>query len=158
MNFERRRVLIVDDSEDITRLLSAYFKRCGYDAYHTNDPQQVVDMIQTHNIEVVLLDIEMPYVSGLELLKRLRSTSAPIGIIMVSGYVTLANRIAAFRWGADFIFPKPIVDLTHLQTLVEHCLFRIDDWQRVIKVLGCKPASEDTGESIAHAVQSSVPS
>lgn len=138
MDRASRRVLTIDDSKETTRLLSSRLSARGYDMYDLNDPRQAMEFIRVKAIEVVLLDIEMPDVSGLEVLKQIRSSGLSVSVIMVTGYVDFMNRVRAFRWGADFMAAKP-VDFDRLELLIDHCLFRLDEWKRVIKDVKTAP-------------------
>ena len=65
------KVLIVDDNEDITNLLSTFLKAKGFQNVSTNNPKEGLDQIKDHKYDIVLLDISMPEFTGLEIIQTL---------------------------------------------------------------------------------------
>ena len=65
------QVLIVDDNEDITELLSKFLTKKGFDVVVTNDPRDGLELIKEQNYDVVLLDISMPEFSGIDIIEAL---------------------------------------------------------------------------------------
>lgn len=140
-NSSPRRLLTVDASPNVTRSIARFFSSLGYAVHEVNESKQVLSTIQSERIEVVCLDIDMPGTTGLALLKEIRATGLPVAIIMVAGRATLAHRIAAFRYGADFLFLKTAQKETDLAKLVDFCLLRLDEWRLAIRSLS--PTSDD---------------
>jgi len=67
----RVQVLIVDDNQDITDLLSKFLTTKGFDVVVTNDPRDGLELIKEQNYDVVLLDISMPEFSGIDIIEAL---------------------------------------------------------------------------------------
>ncbi len=65
------KVLVVDDNKDITDLLSAYFKAKGFDIFTTNDPKKGLELIKEKKYDAILLDIDMPELSGVDIIETL---------------------------------------------------------------------------------------
>ena len=65
------KVLIIDDNQDITDLLSRYFKKKGLDSFTTNDPREGLELIKEKKYDAILLDINMPEFSGIDIIEAL---------------------------------------------------------------------------------------
>ncbi|MEH6443298.1 MAG: response regulator [Oceanospirillaceae bacterium] len=99
-------ILIVDD-EAVTRdFLSSYFETVGYKVYSAATAEQAEDILATHAITLLLLDIRMPGKDGLTLTRELRVNSE-VGIILVTGSQDEYDRMIGLECGADDFITKP---------------------------------------------------
>jgi len=130
------RILAVDDEKDITDLLVRHFHFKGYDIVGTNDPGVALKMIEEENFNIVISDIVMPGLDGLELLRRIKHYNGGIQVIMITGYVTMNNILSAMRRGAETVFFKPLGDLDKLEETVKQCVTKLQMWQKILKELG----------------------
>ncbi len=126
--FSRAPILIVDDEKPITDTLSRYFTLEGYDVRTANNPFVALRMIHRENILVVISDIAMPGMTGVELLQRIKQYNGMIQVIMITGYVTLDNILSCLRLGADDCFIKPLTDLGALRTAVDEAVVKLRKW------------------------------
>lgn len=112
----KKRVLIVDDNTVIQGVLREFLSHDYAVDTATNATQAVAALIQ-HHPNVILLDIKMPGLDGLSLLRALRSTGVATPIVVMTGYDS--NEVAgqALRNGADAYLAKPF-DLQHLARLI----------------------------------------
>ena len=103
-------LLVVDDEEANRDLLSRRLNRAGYSVEIAADGEQALQMIADREIELVLLDIMMPGMSGLELLKLLRATYSPtaLPVIMVSALNESERVVEALNLGANDYITRPI--------------------------------------------------
>ena len=88
----------------------------------TNDPYTALKMIHEGNYLIVISDIAMPGMTGIELLSRIKEYNGMIQVIMVTGYVTLDNILTCLRLGADDCFLKPLADLDNLKESVDEAI------------------------------------
>lgn len=114
-------ILIVDDAELIRELLSINLTRFGYETTVVADGQQALELIQVSNFDIVLLDIIMPDMHGIEVLKRIRRQYEVIElpVIMVTAVDESAEIVKALECGANDYITKPIdlpVVLARLKT------------------------------------------
>ena len=130
------RILVVDDEPDITDMIVRHFTFKGYDIVGVNDPAEALKMIEDQNFQIVISDIVMPGLDGLELLRRIKEYNGGIQVIMITGYVTMHNILTAMRRGAETIFFKPLQDLDKVEDCIEKCVERIDMWRNILKELG----------------------
>lgn len=104
-----KRILICDDEVPITRLLKSSLERKGYDVLVANDGRQALALIADHSLDVVILDWIMPYVDGLEVLKRVKADPAlrNLKVLMLSTLAQDADIEEGTREGADRYLTKP---------------------------------------------------
>lgn len=123
------KILIVDDEKDITSTLKRYFSFEGYRVDTTNDPYTALKLIHEDNYLIVISDIAMPGMTGIELLSRIKEYNGMIQVIMITGFVTLDNILTCLRLGADDCFLKPLNDLNDLKTAVDEALAKLAKWK-----------------------------
>jgi diguanylate cyclase (GGDEF)-like protein/PAS domain S-box-containing protein len=119
------RVLIIDDNEMNRDMLSRRLERKGYAVREAESARGLVERLQKEPVDLILLDVEMPEVSGLDALQALRSHFNPIElpIIMVTAKDRSEDVVAALDLGANDYVTKPIdfpVALARIQTQVSH--------------------------------------
>ena len=86
MPVESKRVLVVDDEQEVTFALHAYFLGKGYEMLTALDGMQAMRMLRQHPIDLVLLDMKMPGVNGIEVLKFIHSNNPETKVIVVTAY------------------------------------------------------------------------
>lgn len=107
-------VLVVDDEEAIRRVLVEFLQSHGFTASAAEDGTTALAMIRHLQPEVVLLDICMPGLDGIETLKRLKSESPRTAVIMISGETDLKAALESLDHGAYDFIQKPL-DLRYLE-------------------------------------------
>jgi two-component system KDP operon response regulator KdpE len=96
----RKRILVVDDEQEITFVLRSGLTKHGYDVRVAGDGEAAVDLFQAWTPDLVITDLAMPHMNGLQLCRRLRESSeVPIVILSVKGEE--ATKIEALDAGAD---------------------------------------------------------
>jgi DNA-binding response OmpR family regulator len=93
-------VLVIEDSEPVLDLMSTVLRRAGYRVEGVTDGQQALDLFSREHCDLVLLDVNLPGISGWEVLERLRERSG-IPIAMVTGISEDAAKVRALNNGAD---------------------------------------------------------
>ncbi|MCI8658798.1 MAG: response regulator transcription factor [Lachnospiraceae bacterium] len=99
-------ILIVDDEQEIADLVEIYLVSDGYRVFKAGSAQEGLDILEKEDIHLVLLDIMMPGMSGLEMCKKIRETNN-IPIIMISAKSTDLDKILGLGTGADDYVAKP---------------------------------------------------
>ena len=99
-------ILIVDDEQEIADLVEIYLVSDGYKVFKADNAQDGLDILDKEDIHLVLLDIMMPGMSGLEMCKKIRETNN-IPIIMISAKSTDLDKILGLGTGADDYVAKP---------------------------------------------------
>jgi pilus assembly protein CpaE len=119
------RILFVDDEEQIRKLLSAWLTRHGYEVSVANDGWEALKSIRTKAPDLVITDVNMPNMNGLELTRRLRADhrTARIPVIMLSARKQADDVLTGYAEGADEYVPKP-VEMAVLEAKIEVLLRR----------------------------------
>lgn len=107
MNTGAMRVLIVDDDQDIRRALLDLLESRHYMAKSVGTGVQALEQVRDQRFGVVILDLELPDVNGLEVLRRLKEGDPTLPIIMLTATSNDADKTAAFHYGAKAFFTKP---------------------------------------------------
>jgi DNA-binding NtrC family response regulator len=101
------RVLIIDDEKSFTEELNEFFKKSGYDCFEANTGQDGLEMLKNHEIDLVVLDVLLPGMNGLDILKEIKASYPGIEVIIVSGHGNIDTVIKAMRMGALDYLKKP---------------------------------------------------
>jgi len=99
-------VLIVDDEVGPRESLRMILKPI-YEVYTAADGQEALKLIQEKNIDLVTLDLKMPGLSGIDILREIKKFHSDIEVIVITGYGTLTNAQEAIRFGAGDFISKP---------------------------------------------------
>ncbi len=104
------KILIVDDEEIIVRLLSMSLRSDGYETVTAYNGEQALEVFAAENPDIVVTDIKMPGMDGLELLKRIKEKDADKEVIIVTGHGDIDSTIIALQYGASDFINKPVRD------------------------------------------------
>jgi two-component system, OmpR family, phosphate regulon response regulator PhoB len=117
------KILIVDDSRIMTRLLDYMLRAEGYETTVAGGGEEAIKMLAAEPHDLVLLDLMMPIVDGIETLRRIRSTpdTAALPVIMLTAKAQESSRLRAMSEGANDYLTKPFVSSTVLNVVASHC-------------------------------------
>lgn len=101
-------ILIVDDEESIRRTLEAVLLDEGYKVFCAADGESALEMLEEVDPALVLLDIWMPGLDGLQTLERILELKSDLPVVMISGHATIATALQATRKGAADFIEKPL--------------------------------------------------
>ena len=101
------RVLLVEDSESLTRSLRRALKHAGFAVDTAGDGEAGLDAAETHDYDVLVLDIMLPKLDGLSVLRRLRAAGKTTHVLLLTARDTVADRVEGLRQGADDYLVKP---------------------------------------------------
>lgn len=104
------KILLVDDEEIIVRLLSMSLRSDGYEIVTANSGQEGLDVFQAEAPDIVVTDIKMPGMDGLELLKKIKEIDSEKEVIIVTGHGDIDSTITALQYGASDFINKPVRD------------------------------------------------
>ena len=117
---DRAAILLVDDDHDFCESVASYFEERSCTVLTATDPRLLKSM-DIKNMRVILLDIDMPRLSGLDVLESIRLQNDRVMTIMISGHSDLNTRLSCLDKGADFFLAKP-VDFSELFMVVRRIL------------------------------------
>ena len=132
-------ILVADDDADIRDILKDTLNSLGARIVTAVNGQDCLDRVEVEAPDVLLLDIEMPVKSGLQVLQDLRRRGSETTVIMITAYGTIERAVQAMKEGAYDFITKPF-DLDHITLVVEKALER-EKLKR-----GLERYSEETGE------------
>ncbi|HCJ67735.1 MAG TPA: hypothetical protein DHV62_10590 [Elusimicrobia bacterium] len=118
---ERVNILIVDDDPDACKTLQMILEERGYTVSTAENGTRALEIVKEKKFDLAILDIKLPDISGTELLKKLKSTTPDIEIIITTGYATIQNAILALREGAFDYLTKPL-DIEDLTISIERAI------------------------------------
>ncbi|HET8577478.1 MAG TPA: sigma-54 dependent transcriptional regulator, partial [Methylomirabilota bacterium] len=102
----RARVLIVDDEPDMVENCARILGRAGYDCLTATDPRRGLAMLEAERPDLLLTDLRMPEVDGMELLRRARDLDPAMPVIVCTAFATIESAVAAVKEGAFDYLPK----------------------------------------------------
>lgn len=123
------RVLVVDDEESIRLLLRWELEERGWHVACAKDGREAVELVEREPVAIVLTDIRMPGMDGLELTRRLRAAAGGPDVVLMTGHASLESAAEGLRLGASDYLLKPFGDIE----LVVASLDRVVERQRLIR-------------------------
>jgi len=117
-----KNILLVDDDKDVSQSLANLFESDKYKFDFLEDGTGVSEYVREHdNLDLVLLDVNLPTLSGLEVLKQIRQFKEHLPVIMISGFVSTENAIEAMKEGAYEYLTKPFEINRLIETVGKAC-------------------------------------
>jgi DNA-binding NtrC family response regulator len=120
---KRLHVLVVEDDDTLRELLGEVLRGWGYQAVVVSSGARAVELLETQLFEVAVLDIHLPEMDGVELLRHLKRHDPSIEVLMMTGDPTVATAVETLKLGAYDYLTKPLV-LEELRHLLDHILER----------------------------------
>ena len=118
---ERKQILVVDDEPNLRRVLSAQLERDGYDIHVAEDGEEALGVLREHHIDLVITDLRMPKLDGMELLRRVVELDDQLPVVMLTAHGTVDNAVEALKTGAFDYITKPF-DQVEVRTIVRKAL------------------------------------
>ncbi|HWR92934.1 MAG TPA: response regulator, partial [Desulfobacterales bacterium] len=112
------KILAIDDEANIRHLIENEFKLEDFEVATAPSGEEGLRMFEDHPYDVVLLDLKLPKISGLETLKQLKRRSPGVEVIMITGYGDIQSAVESIKLGARDFITKPF-KLTELLLLVK---------------------------------------
>ncbi|HDZ91293.1 MAG: response regulator [Deltaproteobacteria bacterium] len=112
---EKMKMLLVDDEERFLSTTKKLLSRKGYDVLTASSGVEALEILRTHNIHVVILDVKMPGMDGIETLKAIKRTYPLVEVIMLTGHGTIDSAVEGLKSGATDYLTKP----ADVQDLIE---------------------------------------
>lgn len=127
------RLLIVDDEKNLCRMLQTAFSIDGHETRVAEDGEAALISFVQDKPDVVLMDIRMPKLDGIEALKRMRELNPEVPVILMTAYAAVETAVDALRLGAFDYVIKPF-DLTELKLLISRAL-QLQEMKQEINLL-----------------------
>ncbi len=117
----KEKILVVDDDPKILFAFLEVFKKDGYAAIMANDGEEALKAVGSEKIDLVFMDISLPKIDGLEVLKKFKELGINIPTIIITGYGIMQNAIKAMQLGAFDYLTKPL-DISKIRELTKKAL------------------------------------
>jgi len=104
---EKKQILIADDELNLRRVLRAQLERDGYDVHAVENGASALETLREHHVDVVICDLRMPKVNGMELLKHVVQHHPGVPVIMITAHGTVDTAVEALKLGAYDFITKP---------------------------------------------------
>lgn len=130
-----RRLLHVDDDPSILRIVRQRLRRRGFKVDSTTQPLECLDLIAKEGYRVVLTDLDMPQMTGVELIRRIKAYDGGIQVVVLSGLVTFTTALDSMRAGAESCLFKPILKIDPVATALGQAFAKIDYWANALTIL-----------------------
>lgn len=106
-NRNKIEILILDDEEQFTEELSEFFQNSGFEAFEANTHKKAQELLKIHEIDLLILDVRLPGINGLDVLKEVKVHYPAMEVIVVSAHGDMDTVIKAMRLGAFDYLRKP---------------------------------------------------
>jgi len=114
-------ILVADDEPNVRSLLSRLLKKEGYKVFAAGDGQEALDLFRRFSPDLILLDVRMPGMDGLETFKAIREESETVLVIMMTAYGTIETAVQAMKMGAFDYLTKPF-NLDEIKVVISKAL------------------------------------
>ena len=104
---EKAKILVVDDEESMCKFMEIMLKKEGYSVSSSSDAAVALEQIKDENYDLVIADLMMPEMSGIELLSKARSVRPDLDFIMMTAFASVDSAIEALKKGAFDYITKP---------------------------------------------------
>lgn len=130
-----KRVLVIEDEVKIARFIQLELKHEGYDVDIVHDGREGFEMATTNNYDVIVLDVMLPSLNGMEVLRRIRSVS-DVSVIMLSAKSNVTDKVMGLDIGADDYIGKPFY-IEELLARIRVCIKRKENTVKKEEVSTC---------------------
>jgi nitrogen regulation protein NR(I) len=118
---ERKQILVVDDEANLRRVLSAQLSREGYDVHVAEDGEAALNLLRENHIDLVITDLRMPRVDGMDLLRAALRDDPTRPVLMMTAHGTVETAVEALKTGAFDYLTKPF-DQQEVRIIVKKAL------------------------------------
>lgn len=122
----KARLLVIDDEAMVRESMVAYLEDSGYQVVAVNSGHAGLEVLEQQDIDLILCDLRMPNLDGLEVLKQVKQRNQQTPFIVVSGAGVMDDVVQALRLGASDYLVKPIIDMVVLEHSVQRNLDLVD--------------------------------
>ncbi|MDC7243307.1 MAG: response regulator [Sphaerochaetaceae bacterium] len=114
-----KKIAIVDDEQDILNILEQFLSRSkNFSIKLFNNPKNAINEVKSNKFDLIILDIMMPQMDGIDFLKEIKKSSVKAKVIMMTGYSTHDRMVECLELGVDDYVKKPFSSLKDLERKV----------------------------------------
>jgi len=112
-----KTILVVDDEKNYLVVLSAFLSEEGYETLTADNAQDALEIVESTDLDLVLTDMKMPSMDGIELLRRIKEKAPDLPVVMMTAYGTVEKAVEAMQLGAFNFIQKPFQNQTLKQVV-----------------------------------------
>lgn len=131
------KVLIVDDEKDFVEIFALRLQEAGEKIFTAYSGKECLEKLASENIDVIILDIKMPDMDGIETLKKIKALYPLVEVIMLTGHATAETAVIGMKMGAFDYIMKP-ADFNAIQTMVKDARIKKDEHEEKIRQMEVK--------------------
>jgi two-component system response regulator HydG len=133
MTGQQPLLVVVDDEQGILDVVGRFARRAGYDVITCSGGREAIAQLQTRSADLVMVDLRMPDVGGLDVLRAIRETDPGCQAVLMTGYATVDTAVEAIKLGAMDYLSKPI-DFRRLEQLLTSVREEIERRRSVLSI------------------------
>lgn len=122
-------ILVLEDDITIRSFITLNMKRAGFNVLETDTGEKALELLEEHNVDIVILDVMLPGIDGFRVCKSIRKNNEDIGIIILTALVQEKDQVHGLTIGADDYIKKPF-SIIELVARVQSLLRRIQKIKR----------------------------
>ena len=126
MTARKRKVLIVDDDPAMLESFDVLLQSWGFDVLQAGDAKEAKELVDRHDPDIVITDVVMPEISGLELLRDLKAGNPHRPVLLITARGSIDMAVEAIKQGARDFLTKPVTDFTKLKSLLDDAEHEIE--------------------------------
>lgn len=115
----KKRILVIDDEKDICLLLERFLSKKGFECTAESNEKVGFDLIKKNSYDLVITDLKLPTISGIELLQKIKLLAPTTKVIIITGYSDIKTAVEAIKYGASDYVSKPLYPDELLSTIKE---------------------------------------
>lgn len=119
------RVLVIDDNRSFAETTAEVLERVGYECAIANNGKQAIGLLEKEDFDVLLIDLKLPDIDGMEVLRQARELQPEAEVVMITGHGDITSAVQAIKKGASHYLMKP-PDLDELRTIVARAAERLE--------------------------------
>ena len=131
----KKKVLVIDDDRSMLELAEFHLQAQGYESVRAETGEEGLKLVEGSRFDVILTDLQLPDIGGIEVVKRLKEMSPDSEIIMISGHGSVAKAVEATKAGAFYFVEKP-VEFDELMILIEKAVERGQQAEEIRQLRG----------------------
>lgn len=117
------KILVIDDDPSIRNMLEIVLKKGGYDVTCTESGKSALEKLKKETFELIISDIKMPDITGIDLLKKIKAINPEIPVILITAFASANDAVEAMKLGAEDYVTKPF-NLDELRIIIHRALYK----------------------------------
>ncbi|WP_088091504.1 response regulator transcription factor, partial [Bacillus wiedmannii] len=122
-------ILVLDNEITIRSFITLKMKHAGFNVLETDTGEKALDLLENHNVDIIILDVMLPGIDGFQVCKQIRKNNEKIGIIMLTSRVQGKDQVHGLTIGADDYIKKPF-NIIELVARVQSLLRRVKETKK----------------------------